>query len=83
MPITRHPWILAIWAAMLPVAPAAALDDDGLALLDLADLEHPDVGGEAGGAVDGEVGLLVDIGRRTDGRGEPVVLQGDVALPAR
>ena len=37
--------------------------DDGLALLDLADVEHADVGGEPGGAVDGEVGGLVDVVR--------------------
>ena len=67
MPMTRAPWSLAIWAARLPGGAGGGRHDDGVALLDLADLEHADVGGQAGGAVDGEVGLLVDLvgrGRR-------------------
>ena len=81
MPMTRAPVELGELGGEAAGGAGGGTDDDGVALLDLADLEHPDVGRHAGRAVDGEVGLLVDLVAVADVGDEDVVGQGDVALP--
>ena len=75
------PWILAIWAASEPVAPAAADTTTVSPSSASADVDHADVGGEPGGAVDRRAWP----GRRPRGPevgGQRVVAHDAVALPA-